>query len=71
MKITAQDLLRFKVIDAIIPEPMGGAHRDPNAAISAVADRVEKALEDFRGMTPEQIRKDRADRFLKIGRNLG
>jgi acetyl-CoA carboxylase carboxyl transferase subunit alpha len=70
MKITAQDLLKFKVIDGIIPEPMGGAHRDHAASISAVGNEIEKAFAAYRSMSADQIRKDRADRFLKIGRDL-
>jgi acetyl-CoA carboxylase carboxyl transferase subunit alpha len=68
MKITAQDLLQLKVIDAIVPEPLGGAHRDPEAASRNIADGIEKALEELDGKTPDQIRRQRHDRFLDIGR---
>src|SRR3954469_25839068 len=55
MKITAQDLLRLGVIDALIPEPAGGAHRDPEAAIAATGDAVAGALKDLGNMGPEQL----------------
>lgn len=70
MKITAQDLLRFSVIDGIIPEPSGGAHRDPAAAINAAGDAVAAAFQDLAGLSPDEIRSLRADKFLAIGRQL-
>ena len=70
MKITAQDLLRFGIIDGIIPEPVGGAHRDNEAAIASVGDTVEKALNALSGLTPGQLRDKRAEKFLAIGRKL-
>ncbi len=70
MKITAQDLLRFGVIDTIIPEPAGGAHRDPQAAIASVADAVDAALGSLAGKDREAVRNHRADKFLAIGRGL-
>jgi acetyl-CoA carboxylase carboxyl transferase subunit alpha len=70
MKITAQDLMRFGVIDGIITEPGGGAHRDPKMAINATGDAIHTAISSYAGMTREAIRKARADKFLAIGRNL-
>ncbi|MGL5116057.1 MAG: acetyl-CoA carboxylase carboxyltransferase subunit alpha [Beijerinckiaceae bacterium] len=70
MKITAQDLQRFGVIDGIVPEPTGGAHRDPDAVIEAAGDAIEKAVRSFDGKSREEIRKARADKFLAIGRKL-
>jgi acetyl-CoA carboxylase carboxyl transferase subunit alpha len=70
MKITAQDLLRFGVIDGIIKEPGGGAHRDPEAVIAAAGDAIEGAIAGFAGRSREDIRKARADKFLAIGRKL-
>jgi acetyl-CoA carboxylase carboxyl transferase subunit alpha len=70
MKITAQDLLRFGVIDGVVAEPAGGAHRDPAAAIDATGRSIDTALEQFAGMDAEAIRRERADRFLAIGRSL-
>ncbi|MGL4636359.1 MAG: acetyl-CoA carboxylase carboxyltransferase subunit alpha [Beijerinckiaceae bacterium] len=70
MKITAQDLLRFGVIDSIIPEPTGGAHRDSALAIKNVGNAVETALSQYAVMSRDEIRKARADKFLAIGRKL-
>jgi acetyl-CoA carboxylase carboxyl transferase subunit alpha len=68
MKITAQDLLAMKIVDRIIPEPPGGAHSDPEAAIQAVGDAVERELKSMDGLSPEALRKQRAERFYAIGR---
>ena len=70
MKITAQDLLKFGIIDGIIPEPSGGAHRDPAAMIKSVGNAIEKALKDFKGLSADAIRSARADKFLAMGRKL-
>ena len=70
MKITAQDLIKFGIIDAIIPEPAGGAHRDPEAAVAATGDAIEKALASFRSMSPAEIRMARAEKFLAMGRKI-
>ncbi|MBU2419387.1 MAG: acetyl-CoA carboxylase carboxyl transferase subunit alpha, partial [Alphaproteobacteria bacterium] len=69
MKITAPDLLALKIIDRIIPEPVGGAHADPAAAITAVGDALAEELAALSTLSPEQIRKARADRFYAIGRH--
>jgi acetyl-CoA carboxylase carboxyl transferase subunit alpha len=70
MKITAQDLVQLKVIDVIIPEPVGGAHRDPEQTVKTAGDAIAKALADFDGKSPVEIRKHRHERFLEIGRRL-
>ncbi len=70
MRITAQDLLQLKVIDSIVPEPLGGAHRDPAQAAEAVGEAVWEALAGFASMSPDEIRRQRHQRFLDIGRNL-
>lgn len=70
MKITAQDLLRLKVIDQIISEPLGGAHRDPAAAIHSAGEAIAQAMRDLAGQSAEALRKARADKFLAIGRKL-
>jgi acetyl-CoA carboxylase carboxyl transferase subunit alpha len=71
MKITAQDLLELKVIDGVIPEPSGGAHRHPQAAMRAVGDAIHNALAALAPLKPDQLRKARRDRFLALGRTLG
>lgn len=68
MKITAQDLIRFGVIDEIVPEPAGGAHRDPAATIAAAGDAIDRALGSLRGLSGDAIRQQRWDKFLAIGR---
>jgi acetyl-CoA carboxylase carboxyl transferase subunit alpha len=70
MKITAEDLTRFGVIDAIVPEPVGGAHRDPAAAIEATGDAIATALGDLAGLDRETVRRQRRDKFLAIGRSM-
>jgi acetyl-CoA carboxylase carboxyl transferase subunit alpha len=70
MKITAQDLLQLKVIDGIVPEPVGGAHRDRPRAIKATGDAIAKSLSEFDGVTPAQARCQRQDRFMAIGQAL-
>ncbi len=68
MKITAQDLYRFAIIDTVVTEPAGGAHRDPEAAIAATGDAIEDALGGFDGWSRDDVRAARADKFLAIGR---
>ena len=70
MKITAQDLLKFGIIDRIVQEPTGGAHRDGQAAINRAGDAISAALADLAGLSADDIVNKRADKFLAIGRNL-
>ena len=70
MKITAEDLTRFGVIDQIIPEPVGGAHRDPAAAIAATGEAIGNALAALSGLDRETVRHQRREKFLNIGRSL-
>jgi acetyl-CoA carboxylase carboxyl transferase subunit alpha len=68
MKITAQDLLKLGVVDGIIPEPIGGAHRDGVEVVRATGDVIVKALADYDDMRPSEIRQERREKFLSIGR---
>ena len=68
MKITAQDLAKFRIVDAVVTEPMGGAHRNPKDAIESVGDAIEAALATLAGMTPDDLRAQRKERFYAIGR---
>jgi acetyl-CoA carboxylase carboxyl transferase subunit alpha len=70
MKITADDLLRFGVIDVIIPEPVGGAHRDSFATIQAVGAAIAAAFEGMRGLDREAVQAQRREKFLAIGRTI-
>jgi acetyl-CoA carboxylase carboxyl transferase subunit alpha len=67
LKMTAEDLLELKVIDAIVPEPLGGAHRDTAAAVAAVGDALEKELAALRPLSGEELRKARREKFLAMG----
>lgn len=70
MKITAQDLLKFGIIDFIITEPVGGAHRDPAAAVAATGKAIAEALGEFSSMSPSELRAARTAKYLNIGRKL-
>ncbi|HMB46824.1 MAG TPA: carboxyltransferase subunit alpha, partial [Afifellaceae bacterium] len=70
MKITAEDLRDLGIIDGIIREPVGGAHRAPEDVISRTGDVIAAALDRYSGQSPEDIRKDRREKFLAIGRTL-
>jgi acetyl-CoA carboxylase carboxyl transferase subunit alpha len=70
MKITAQDLLRFGVIDTVLPEPAGGAHRDPVGMIGRAGDAIAAALDELRQLDSNELRRQRRAKFLDIGRKL-
>ncbi len=71
MKLSAKDLLELKIIDEIIPEPLGGAHRDRNLILENVRKSITTNLEIFREMSSNDILDQRKNKFLKIGRNKG
>jgi acetyl-CoA carboxylase carboxyl transferase subunit alpha len=68
MKITAQDLEQFGIVDTIVPEPSGGAHRDPAATIAATGHAIGNALAELRGLDRSTITRLRREKFLAIGR---
>ena len=70
LKITAQDLLDLKIIDGIIPEPVGGAHRAPQEAIMNAGEQIAKALAEMSSVSGEDLRRQRREKFLAMGRNL-
>jgi acetyl-CoA carboxylase carboxyl transferase subunit alpha len=70
MKITAQDLKKLGVIDEIVPEPKGGAHRAAAEAVAATGDAIGRALRSFEGVSGDVLRTQRREKFLGIGRNL-
>jgi len=70
MKITAQDLKKLGVIDEIVPEPKGGAHRAASDAIAATGDAIARALKAFDGVSGDMLRTQRREKFLGIGRNI-
>jgi acetyl-CoA carboxylase carboxyl transferase subunit alpha len=69
MKITAEDLLALKVVDRIIPEPLGGAHSEPDVTVAAVGEAVEAELVLLEDLSPDDLRRQRAERFYAIGRS--
>jgi acetyl-CoA carboxylase carboxyl transferase subunit alpha len=71
LKMTAEDMMRFGVIDQIVTEPPGGAHRDPAAAIASTGEAIAHALEELAGLDRETVRRQRREKFLAIGRSLG
>ena len=68
MRVTAQDLHRLGVIDQIVPEPLGGAHREPSGAIDALGDAIGSALDELGGGSRDEVRRERRAKFLEIGR---
>ena len=71
MKITAQDLVRFGVVDTVVPEPTGGAHRDPAATVAAAGEAIGEALAELQGLDPATIVRLRREKFMAIGKTLG
>ena len=67
LKLTAQDMERFKIIDEVIPEPIGGAHRNPEMAINAIGNVIEKRLDVLLTISKEEIIKQKEDKYLNIG----
>ncbi len=70
MKVTAQHLFELKVIDEIIPEPAGGAHRGPDEAVDAAGDALARAFEELAALSPDELRQVRRDKYLQMGRSL-
>jgi acetyl-CoA carboxylase carboxyl transferase subunit alpha len=68
MKITAEDMMRLGIVDAVVTEPRGGAHRDPAAAIAATGAAIDAAFGELKGLNRETIRRKRRERFLNLGR---
>tara|TARA_Y100001970_G_C14232211_1_gene859371 strand:+ start:1593 stop:2699 length:1107 start_codon:yes stop_codon:yes gene_type:complete len=71
MKLTAQDLLDFKIIDEVIQEPLGGAHRDKDLILKNVRASIKNNLQFFQSMTRDEIFNHRKNKFLSVGRNRG
>ena len=70
MKITSKDLQRLGIIDEIIEEPIGGAHRERPQIIMQTKLAILKNLNNLASLTPDELRKHRREKFLRIGRNL-
>lgn len=67
LKITAQDLKKLGVVDGIVPEPLGGAHRDPERALNMLGDHIESGLRDMAGLDGARLKQIRREKFLSIG----
>ena len=70
MRITAQDLQDMNVVDIVVPEPVGGAHRAPDDVIDETGDVLQKLLDGYEGMAVEEIRRERQDKYLAMGGGL-
>ncbi len=70
LKITAQDLLKLKVIDEIIPEPVGGAHRDHDKTMESLSKGIDQALTDLSALSADKLKELRREKFLNMG-NVG
>ncbi len=70
LKLTAEDLHRLKLVDQVIPEPVGGAHRDPHATIAAAGDAIEPAVQSLLELNATMLRTRRQEKFLDMGRDL-
>jgi acetyl-CoA carboxylase carboxyl transferase subunit alpha len=70
MKITAEDLMRLGVVDTLVPEPTGGAHRDPPAAVAATGAAIADALAELQALDPATVVRLRREKFMAIGRTL-
>tara|TARA_B110000014_G_C19842573_1_gene436800 strand:+ start:9 stop:551 length:543 start_codon:yes stop_codon:yes gene_type:complete len=71
MKLTANSLLKMGIIDEIIPEPTGGAHRNKEQIISFTKDVLKKYLDEFKNYTRDEVFEQRKEKFLNIGKNKG
>jgi len=67
LKLTSDDLLQFGIADEVIPEPLGGAHRDPSGTVARVLDAVDRALGVLAGVAPDELRERRYRKFRRIG----
>lgn len=70
LRITAQDLLDLKIIDGIVREPPGGAHRAPHEVVEAVGETIARALHEMEPVSPDDLRKQRREKYLAMGRSL-
>ena len=70
LRLTAQDLLKLKIIDRVIEEPLGGAHRDRDTTIKRVGNQIVEALKPLESMDRDTLRMQRRERFLAMGRDV-
>jgi acetyl-CoA carboxylase carboxyl transferase subunit alpha len=70
LRLTAQEMLRLGVIDQIVPEPLGGAHRTPRDAVARLGEALDEALRQYAGVDGETLRQQRRQKFLAMGSNI-
>ncbi len=70
MRLTAQDLKALGIIDEIIKEPLGGAHRDVAQTFASVKEALVRQLKELQAFSPEELKQQRTDKFLKMGRHI-
>jgi acetyl-CoA carboxylase carboxyl transferase subunit alpha len=71
LKLTSDDLLQFGIVDEVIPEPLGGAHRDTTGTVARVLDAVDRALAALAALSPDELRDGRYRKFRRIGAAAG
>jgi len=71
LKLTSDDLLQFGIVDEVIPEPLGGAHRDAPGIVARVLDAVDRALAALAAVPPDELREGRYRKFRRIGTSAG
>ena len=69
LRLTAQDLQNFNLIDEVVPEPVGGAHRDPGKAIRSLGERIRTTLDALLTLDREELRQRRRGKFLAMGKS--
>ena len=67
LKLTAQDLQRFGIVDEIVPEPLGGAHREPGATVARVLTVVDQAVKRLKALAPEELLEERYRKYRRLG----
>jgi acetyl-CoA carboxylase carboxyl transferase subunit alpha len=67
LRLTAQEMLRLGIIDRIVPEPLGGAHRAPQEAVGKLGDAIDETLRQYAGLDGETLRRQRRQKFLDMG----
>jgi acetyl-CoA carboxylase carboxyl transferase subunit alpha len=71
LRLTAQEMLRLGVVDQVVPEPLGGAHRTPQQAIERLGDAIDEALRPLMALDGDTVRRQRRQKFLAIGTKIG
>ena len=70
LRLTAQDLKALGIIDEIIKEPLGGAHRNTEQTLGAVKEAISRQLRELSGLSPDELKRQRTEKFLNMGKNI-